>query len=67
MRLTDSRLDMTQVAAARTLLTTPARRDPMWPALVAATVLALTSVMFAAVAVLSPPVTTEHVAKGAPG
>ena len=67
MRLTDSRLDMRQVATARILLTTPTRRDPMWPALVAATALALSSVMFAAVAVLAPPVKTEHVAKGAPG
>ena len=67
MGLTDSRLDMTRVATARALLRTPARPDPMWPALVAATALALTSVMFAAVAVLAPPVTTEHVAKSAPG
>jgi hypothetical protein len=67
MGLTDSRLDMRQVATARTLLKAPARRDPMWPALLAATALALSAVMFAAVAVLAPPVTTEHVAKGAPG
>jgi hypothetical protein len=66
MRLTESRLDMTHVATARTLLTTPARRDPMWPALIAATALAVSSVMFAAVAVLAPPVKTEHVATGAP-
>ena len=66
MGLTDSRLNETQVALARSLLKTPARRDPMWPALVAATALALTSVMFAAVAVLAPPVTTEHVVRSAP-
>jgi hypothetical protein len=67
MGLVDSRLDMKQVATARALLKTPARHDPMWPALVAATVLALSSVMFAAVAVLAPPVTTQHVARSAPG
>ena len=66
MGLADSRLDPVQVAMARSLLKTPVRADPMWPALLAATALALTSVMFAAVAVLAPPVTTEHVAQGAP-
>ncbi|WP_293678948.1 hypothetical protein [uncultured Phenylobacterium sp.] len=58
---------MRQVTAARSLLKTPVRRDPLWPALVAATALALTSVMFAAVAVLAPPATTEHMARSAPG
>jgi hypothetical protein len=66
MRLADSRLDMTQVARTRALLETPVRDDPMWPALVAATALAVTAVLFASVAVLAPPVTTEHVAQGAP-
>jgi len=63
----DSALDVQQVARARELLKTPARRDPMWPALVAATALAVTSVVFATVAVLAPPVATQHVAKSAPG
>lgn len=66
MELADSRLDMTQVAMARALLKTPQRHDPAWPALLAATALALSSVMFACVAVLAPPVETEHVAQGAP-
>jgi hypothetical protein len=66
MALSDSRLDMTQVASARVLLETPSRRDPMWPALLAATALALTSVLFAAVAVLAPPVETQHVVESAP-
>lgn len=66
MGLADSRLDTTQVAAARALLASPVRKDPMWPALAAATALALTSVLFAAVAVLAPPVTTEHAAQSAP-
>lgn len=67
MGLTDSRLDTTQVATARALLKSPVRRDPMWPALAAATALALTSVLFASVAVLAPPVETEHTAQNAPG
>jgi hypothetical protein len=66
MGLADSRLDTAQVAMARALLKTPVRRDPAWPALVAATALALASVMFACVAVLAPPVETQHVAQGAP-
>lgn len=66
MAFSDSRLDMGQVATARVLLKTPERRDPMWPALLAATVLALTSVLFASVAVLAPPVKTQHVVESAP-
>ena len=66
MPLTDSRLDPTEVAMTRALLKTPVRRDPMWPALVAATILALTAVMFAAVAVVAPPLETHHVVQGAP-
>ena len=67
MKFTDSRLDPTEVAMARALLKTPQRRDRLWPALVAATALALVSVLFAAVAVVAPPLTTEHVAVSAPG
>jgi hypothetical protein len=64
---TDSLLDTDAMGRARALLRTPERRDPMWPALLAATALALTSVAFATVAVLAPPVSTEHVAQSAPG
>jgi hypothetical protein len=67
MSMNDSALDASEVARARTLLKTPVRRDPMWPALVAATALALTSVIFATVMVLAPPVQTEHTARSAPG
>lgn len=67
MSMNDSALDALEVARARTLLKTPVRRDPMWPALVAATALAVTSVIFATVMVLAPPVQTEHTAQGAPG
>jgi hypothetical protein len=66
MALRDSALDPSEVARARALLKAPVRRDPMWPALVAATALAVTSVVFATVMVLAPPLTTEHTAQGAP-
>ena len=66
MSMNDSALDALEVARARTLLKSPVRRDPMWPALVAATVLAVTSVVFATVMVLAPPLQTEHVVGVAP-
>lgn len=66
MSMSDSALDPGDVARARALLKTPMRRDPMWPALLAATALAVTSVVFATVMVLAPPVQTEHTAQGAP-
>ncbi|WP_430418544.1 hypothetical protein [Phenylobacterium sp.] len=64
--MSDSALDPREVARARSLLKSPVRRDPMWPALLAATALAVTSVVFATVMVLAPPVQTEHTAQGAP-
>ena len=66
MSMRDSALDPSQVARARALLKAPMRRDPLWPALLAATALAATSVVFATVAVLAPPVETQHTAQGAP-
>jgi hypothetical protein len=66
MSMNDSALDASEVARARALLKTPVRRDPMWPALLAATALAVTSVVFATVMVLAPPLQTEHVTQGAP-
>lgn len=66
MELRDSALDMADLERARALLKTPARRDPMWPALVAAMALAVTSVVFATVMVLAPPLQTQHMARGAP-
>jgi len=66
MSMNDSALDASDVARARALLKTPVRRDPMWPALLAATALAVTSVVFATVMVLAPPLQTEHVTQGAP-
>ena len=66
MSMNDSALDASEVARARALLKTPVRRDPMWPALLAATALAVTSVVFATVMVLAPPLQTEHVVQGPP-
>ena len=53
-------------ARCRALLAGPVKREPVWPALVAATALAVSSLAFATVMVLAPPVQTEHVATGAP-
>ena len=66
MRISDSTLDMAALDRARVLLAPPTRREPLWPALVAAIALALTSVAFATAMVLAPAVQTEHVATGAP-
>jgi hypothetical protein len=66
MTMRDSVLDAGNLSRARVLLKTPVRRDPVWPALLAATALALASVVFAAVAVLAPPVQTQHTARGEP-
>ena len=66
MSMSNSALDPPLVAGRRGLLKPPVRRDPMWPALLAATALAVTSVVFATVAVLAPPVATEHTAESAP-
>ena len=66
MRLSDSTLDISALDEARALLALTPRREPAWPALAAATALALTSVVFATVMVLAPPVKMERVPPGAP-
>ena len=66
MLLADSSLDPAEIARCRALLVPPARREPVWPALMAATALAVSSLAFATVMVLAPPVQTAHVATGAP-
>ena len=66
MRVSDSTLDMAALDEARALLARPTRREPLLPVLLAATALALTSLAFATVMVLAPPVQIEHVAIGAP-
>ncbi len=67
MSIRDSTLDPDKVAQARALLTPSPRHDPLWPALLAATALAITSVMFATAMVLAPPAPTEQVTGRAPG
>jgi hypothetical protein len=62
----ESVLEPDALARARALLEPPRRKDPTWPALLAATALALTSVVFATIMVLAPPTQTEHVAESAP-
>ena len=66
MRVSDSTLDMAALEEARALLVLSPRRESIWPALIAATALALTSVAFATAMVLAPPVKTAHLAIGAP-
>jgi hypothetical protein len=67
MTLRDSTLDDAEMARARRLLAPPVRRDPMWPALVAATLLAVTATLFASAMVLAPPLVTQHSARTSPG
>lgn len=66
MGLRDSALDPDALDRARGLLSAAPGRDPTWPALAAAAALALTSVVFAAMMVLAPPVETHSAASGAP-
>ncbi|MFZ5720028.1 MAG: hypothetical protein ACOY5Y_11265 [Pseudomonadota bacterium] len=59
-------MDAEAVDRARRLLAESAARDPAWPALVAAAALALTSVIFATVMVLAPPLERHSAARAAP-
>ena len=58
----DSLLDADAVARARLLLRPAHRRERMWPALMAASLLALSAIGFAAAMVLAPPLKVDHVA-----
>ena len=62
----DSNLDADEIARCRALLEPSARHETIWPALAAATALAVSSLVFATVMILAPPVQTEHVAVSAP-
>ena len=66
MNEADSILDTAAMARARTLLRAPVRPERLWPAVAAASLLAVSAVGFAAAMVLAPPVQTEHVAGSAP-
>jgi hypothetical protein len=59
----DSVLDPDQIARARALLKPPTRRERMWPAIGAATLLAVTAIAFATAMVLAPPLTSGHAAR----
>ena len=67
MVMSDSNLDATALAQARALLSPPSRPERLWPVLSAAGLLAISSLAFATAMVVSPPVTSQHTAKGAPG
>ena len=66
MAVSDSNLDTAALAEARALLSPPSRPERLWPALSAAGLLALSSLTFATAMIVSPPVTSQHTAKGAP-
>lgn len=66
MTVADSNLDNDEIARCRALLEAPTRSESIWPALAAATALAVSSLVFATVMVLAPPVQTEHVVESAP-
>lgn len=63
MSAADSTLDTAALAYARALLRTPTRRQKMLPVLIAAAFAASAAVSFAAVMVLAPPLTTQHLPK----
>lgn len=50
------------MARARALLDRPPPRERVWPALGAASLLALSALTFAAAMIVAPPLTSEHVA-----
>lgn len=57
----DSALDPDQIARARALLATPARRERMWPVLCAAAFAAASALALATAMILAPPVTLSHI------
>jgi hypothetical protein len=67
MTMSDSILDAAALAEARALLSLPQRPECLWPVLTAAGLLAISSLVFATAMIVSPPVTSQHTAKSAPG
>ncbi|MEO8115608.1 MAG: hypothetical protein ABI655_14570 [Phenylobacterium sp.] len=53
------------MAHARALLVTAEPADPLWSVLAASAFFAFSAVSFATAMVLAPPVTSEHVVRGA--
>ena len=60
MTTADSVLDADQIARARLLLMTPAKKESMWPVLCAAAFAASTALTLATAMILAPPVITQH-------
>ncbi|HEY3951334.1 hypothetical protein [Phenylobacterium sp.] len=61
----DSAVDRDLLAYARALLTPPPKRERVWPALAAAGLLAVSSLVFAVAMVTAPPLHTEHAIRDA--
>jgi hypothetical protein len=59
-------LDPARLTRIRKLLATPQRQERVWPALGAAAFAAVAALALATAMVIAPPVTTTHVAQGAP-
>jgi hypothetical protein len=62
MAPSDSALDADQIARARALLAVRKRPESVWPVLAAATLLAVSALAFATAMIMSPPLTSEHIA-----
>jgi len=56
-------LDPSAMAEAKALLTPPRRPERLWPVLGAASLLALSTLIFAAAMITAPPLTSEHVTR----
>ncbi len=62
MTAADSALDQDALAEARSLLTTPAPRERLWPVLAAAAFAAVAALALAGAMITAPPVVTQHLA-----
>ena len=62
MSANDSTLDPDAMSRARKLLAPVARKDSVWPALAAAGLFAVSTLVFATAMVVAPPLVTQHVA-----
>ena len=63
MAISPSALDPDAVARAKALLERPSRPQRLWPVIAAATLLALSALVFAAAMILAPPLLVEHSAR----
>jgi hypothetical protein len=65
MTTASSALDPQAMARAKALLAKPKQRERMWPVLGAASLLAVSTLVFATAMILAPPLVSEHVAQRA--